>query len=242
MVVFIAALVLACSRNSATSNMQEDNAIENHWIKIGETSVIYALSVPDTYDETEEPLPLVMALHYGGTPTTTYGKDFLEILILPGLGQLNAILAVPVIVKAGSWLYEENVRMVQALTDSLIQKYNVDTSRIVVTGYSLGAIGAWHLAALYPQRFSAAIPISGIPETNSLNMFKQSDVPLYAIHSSEDELFPLADLKKILEELKSLGKNITLKEVSGLSHYATGDFAEALRTAVPWLKERWSRP
>jgi len=214
--------------------------VENHWMKIGGTTVLYGLSVPVEYDASGAKVPLVIALHYGGRPTTTYGKEFLEILVLPGLSGLGAILAAPVIVKPGSWLYEENVQIVKALTDSLIQKYNVDTNRVVVTGYSLGAIGAWHHAALYPQRFSAALPVSGIPEQNSLNHFKQTDVSLYAIHSADDELFPINDLKKIIDELKRLGKDVTLQELSGLSHYETADFADGLRTAVSWLNERWS--
>jgi len=222
------------------SDAQTNGQTENRWMQLGETSVLYGLYVPPEYEASGDKPPLVIALHYGGTPTTTYGKDFLDILVVPALAQLKAVIAAPVIIKAGSWLYEENVQMVQALTDSLIQKYNVDTNRVAVTGYSLGAIGAWHLAALDSHRFKAAIPVSGIPEQTSLNLFKQTDVPLYAIHSADDELFPLSDLKKIIDELKDLGKDVTLKEVSSLSHYETADFAEVLRTAVPWLNERWS--
>ncbi len=234
------ALFTACFQSATGTDMPSDETVKNQWMKIGDRSVIYGLRLPPDYDPSGEAVPLIIALHYGGTPTTDYGKDFLELLIVPGLGQIKGIMAAPVISKTGSWQYPENVEMVLALTDSLIQKYHVDTSRVVITGYSLGAIGAWYFAAFYGKRFSAAIAVSGLPDQNIVNGFKQSNVPLYAIHSADDELFPLSDLEGIIQKLKNLDKDVTLKKVEGLSHYDTADFSGPLQTAVPWLQARWS--
>lgn len=54
----------------------------------------YTLLVPPAYDG-ETPVPLVVALHYGGEVTPFYGGGMIETLVEPGLGQLGAIIVAP---------------------------------------------------------------------------------------------------------------------------------------------------
>lgn len=41
------------------------------------------------------------------------------------------------------------------------EEYGADRSRIFLAGHSMGSGGAWHLAARYPERWSAVAPMSG---------------------------------------------------------------------------------
>lgn len=50
---------------------------------------------------------------------------------------------------------------VVALVEQVCSQVPVDRSRIVLTGISLGAFGAWAVAAQRPQLFSAVVPICG---------------------------------------------------------------------------------
>ena len=55
------------------------------------------------------------------------------------------------------WKPEELIQLV----DHVIGKLNVDPERVYVTGLSMGGYGTWRLAATYPDRFAAAVPICG---------------------------------------------------------------------------------
>jgi pimeloyl-ACP methyl ester carboxylesterase len=46
-----------------------------------------------------------------------------------------------------------------ALLDHVLAKYKVDTTRIYLTGLSMGGYGTWSLAVNHPERFAAAAPI-----------------------------------------------------------------------------------
>ena len=51
--------------------------------------------------------------------------------------------------------------MINGLVDEIIKKYEVDTSRIYLTGLSMGGFGTWSLASMHPERFAAIAPICG---------------------------------------------------------------------------------
>ena len=41
------------------------------------------------------------------------------------------------------------------------RRFAIDTDRVIVGGYSNGAVGAFHLAEFYPDRFTGIVPIAG---------------------------------------------------------------------------------
>src|SRR5690242_21253910 len=55
-------------------------------------SVNYAVWVPRAYHG--EPVPLILALHYGGDANGA-GRDMTRILVQPALGELGAIIIAP---------------------------------------------------------------------------------------------------------------------------------------------------
>ncbi len=58
------------------------------------TTLRYTLSVPESFSP-QQPVPLIIALHYGGTVTPWYGKGYLSILVEPALRELGAVMAAP---------------------------------------------------------------------------------------------------------------------------------------------------
>jgi len=58
----------------------------------GAPTIHYALSVPPRYRG--EPVPLVLALHFGGDPDGA-GRSMLDILIQPALEGLGAVIVAP---------------------------------------------------------------------------------------------------------------------------------------------------
>lgn len=198
----------------------------------GDRSLRFTISIPAGYSS-KKAVPLVMALHFGGEVTPYYGKNLIIGLVGPAFENLGAIIIAPDSLMS-DWTSAKDEEAVLFLMDSVIKSYKIDPKKVVVTGYSMGGIGAWHFAQRYPDRFSAAIPIAGVPVSSG-----EWHTPVYAIHSRHDKVVPLEPTKKRIEQLKSQGINVHLIILEGIDHYATYKFQEPLKRAIPWLRETW---
>jgi poly(3-hydroxybutyrate) depolymerase len=203
--------------------------------RAGEPAIGYALSIPPTYSSST-PVPLILALHYGvgNRDATGVGADMLKALIGPALVGLGAIIVAPDSVR-GNWSSRENEKAVNALLDMVIAHYAIDKKRIAVTGYSMGGTGSWDLAEKFPERFSAAIPIASRPPASAAGW----RLPVLAIHSRDDQVAAFDPAAARIAELQRAGVNAKLIAPTGISHYEISRFKDALRQAVPWLREVW---
>ena len=198
----------------------------------GAPSIHYAISIPAGVSPTT-PVPLILALHFGGDPQGA-GQAVLQILVEPALGELGAIIVSPDSL-GGNWTTAENDRAVIQLLDAVMKSYSIDTKKIAVTGFSMGGQGTWYFAQKYPQRFSAAIPVAGFPPESAAGW----KMPVFAVHSRNDEVAPFAPTVERIQELHKNGVNAELVTLTGISHYQTNRFVDGLHKAVPWLKEVW---
>ena len=195
-------------------------------------TIRYAISIPPGYAPAAR-VPLVLALHFGGDPVGA-GRSMLDILVQPALAELGAIIVAPDSVEGG-WDSPQNERAVIALLEAVLRTYSVDPRKVIVTGFSMGGSGTWHWANKFPERFSAAIPMAGRP-TGEASTWR---VPVFAVHSRDDERVPIGPAQKQIEELKQLGKNAEIVVLNGLAHYETARYVEGLRHAIPWVKDLW---
>ena len=203
--------------------------------RAGEPAIRYAISIPRNYSPSK-PAPLILALHFGvgGGDPSGAGGDMVQILTGPGLAELDAIIVAPDSVK-GDWSTPENEKAVTALLDMVMARYAIDKKKIAVTGYSMGGTGSWHFAEKFPERFSAAIPIASRPPASASGW----RLPVLAIHSRNDQVAPFEPAALRIAELQKAGVNAKLIALTGITHYETGRFADALRQAVPWLRDIW---
>ncbi len=195
----------------------------------------YTLSLPEGYDSSES-WPLVLALHYGGQVTPWYGRGVLEVLVEPALHELQPIIVAPD-ARHGTWGSNEAEADVLALLDYMMANYPIAEGKTLITGFSMGAMGTWHLAARNQERFAAAIPIAGQPQTNTLTTVWE--IPLYVINSEADEVIAIGATETAVEQLQTQGADVTFVAVPNLSHYAMVQFVPALQEAVPWLEQHW---
>jgi predicted peptidase len=202
-------------------------------LSVGELTAGYTISIPENYSASK-PVPLVLALHFGGSPTGA-GRSLLTALVLPALEDLGAIIVAPDSIR-GQWDTPENDRVVIKLLDGILAGYNIDRKKIAVTGFSMGGAGTWHFANKYPERFSAAIPVAGRPTPPSPDW----RMPVFAVHSRNDEVVPIGPAEARITELKKAGVNAEITILTGITHYETARFAGGLSKAVPWLKKIWS--
>jgi predicted peptidase len=200
-----------------------------------EPAIHYAIYIPGSYSPST-PVPLILALHFGvrGGDAAGAGGDVVQILIGPALAELGAIIVAPDSVR-GDWSSPENEKAVNALLDMVLAHYAIDEKTVAVTGFSMGGAGSWHLAEKFPERFSAAIPVAGRPPASASGW----RLPVLAIHSRDDQVVPFDPTEARIAEIQKAGVNAKLIALTGVTHYQTYRFRDALRQAVPWLREVW---
>lgn len=197
----------------------------------------YTVSVPLGLDGMK-PVPLIVALHYGGDVTPHYGSGMIDTLVSPAFSELGAVAVAPDALGGGDWTSDQNEKAVVWLTRSAMKSYPIDPKKVLVTGFSMGGQGAWFIGGRHQDVFTAVMPVAGQPAGGSLEW----KVPVYVIHSQADEILSIGPAQRQVEQLKAKGADVELRTVSGLTHYQTGRYAAPMREAVPWLKKVWKEP
>jgi predicted peptidase len=98
-----------------------------------------------------------------------------------------------------------------ALLDEIIAQYPVDTTRVYLTGLSMGGYGTWSLGLEHAERFAAIVPIcgGGDPIRIRLADTKRTAVAkalgIWAFHGGKDNVVPLSESERMVTTLKGLG-------------------------------------
>jgi len=195
----------------------------------------YTILIPEGYTG-QQTTPLVIALHFGGHGTPYYGELFLREFISPALKGLTAIIAAPDC-PTQDWTMPESEAFILDLLSFIMDQYNIDPIKILITGYSIGGIGTWHMAGRYPERFTVALAMAAQPpEGVSIDEWK---LPLYVIHGRDDELFPIVNTSKVIVQLENQGKDVTYRILEKASHFEVPKYLGPLQDAVPWIVDKW---
>ena len=200
------------------------------------TGAEYTLLLPATLD-TGTPVPLVVALHFGGYSAPHYGRLIAEQLVAPAYETLDAIVVAPDC-PDGAWKDQRCERTVLGLIDDLQTSFPINPRRIVLTGYSMGGIGTWDLSARHQNLFSAAIVMAGHPHEALAEV--NWELPLYVIHARQDELMPVAATEQFVQTIRARGARAELTVLDGVTHFETHRFVEPLRASLPWLLDIWA--
>ncbi|WP_456441314.1 carboxylesterase family protein, partial [Caldithrix abyssi] len=127
------------------------------------------------------------------------------------------------------------------------QKWNIDPTRIYLTGHSMGGHGTWQLGAHYPDQFGAIGPNAGWisyftyvkPESSDQTgpvekMLLRANAPsrtpllaenykqlgVYIIHGDSDRVVPVQESRKMVEILKKTGhRDFVYHEEPGAGHW-----------------------
>ncbi|WP_242055386.1 hypothetical protein [Nostoc flagelliforme] len=117
-------------------------------------------------EEVNKPAPLVLFLHGArdrGTDINVLLKWSLPRFV-DSSSPLPYVFAAPQLPEGQTWVDRESD--VITLLDNLITSQPIDPSRVILSGFSLGTAGAWHIAASHPTRFAGLVAVSGrVPKT-----------------------------------------------------------------------------
>lgn len=181
----------------------------------------YLLYLPKDYENSEEPFPLVFFLHGAGERGSAIekltrnglpkkiaaGEDFPFIMIAPQCSEDT------------SWAFD--LRALSFFVMNVKERYRVDSTRIYLTGLSMGGYGAWHLAEMHPRAFAAVVPICGgtLPMVGFPERIKVlKDVPIWAFHGQEDPIVPVSETIQLVEALRSIHGNVKATIYPGVKH------------------------
>jgi predicted peptidase len=178
----------------------------------------YVVYVPRDYVP-EKQWPVILFMHGSGEQ----GTDGLR-QVVGGLGQQihwNShrfpCLAVMPQTYSGQWTGATGDLTLRAL-DDVVAKYNGDPSRLYLTGLSIGGNGTWSLAARYPERFAAIIPISGWGDPKTMAP-KLKSLPIWVFHGEKDPSVPVQSDRDMVAAIQAEGNaNIKYTEYPGAGH------------------------
>jgi predicted peptidase len=180
-----------------------------------QVNIKYLLYLPWEYDTKEQKWPLIVFLHGAGER-----GDDLEKVKRHGIPKiLEKEMDFPFIVvspqcPAKTW-WTEHFRSVIALIDYIKESYNVDSSRIYLTGMSMGGFGTWFLAELYPEYFAAIAPVCGGGEQI---VASRLEMPIWAFHGAKDNLVPLKRSQEMIDAVKAAGGDVKFTVYPDLKH------------------------
>jgi len=93
--------------------------------------------------------------------------------------------------------------------------YRIDTSRVYLSGLSIGGIETSNLGAEIPSKIAAIVPMAGVfPDyatTEKCRIMAQSNLPVWLFHSADDPLIPLSTINGFVSKFNSYNPAIVPK-------------------------------
>ena len=99
-----------------------------------------------------------------------------------------------------------SAEVLEALLNEIERRYDIDRTRVYVTGLSMGGYGTWKLAIRCPDRFAAVAPICGWGDASTVCALKE--VPVWTFHGKMDKVVPIEKSEALVNALKQCGGNV----------------------------------
>ena len=167
---------------------------------VGGATVENLIEIPAEYDPAKK-WELRVQLHGGVGREPQEGRQP-QSLRIPGESQ---IYIEPQASEEAAWWHTSQVDNILSLLDTVKRKYNIDESRIYVTGISDGGTGVYFLAMREPNAWSACLPLNGHPLVlanrdariqGNLYLGNLVNCPLYIVNGDHDPLYPRRSLRR----------------------------------------------
>lgn len=137
----------------------------------------YGVEIPQ--DLPESGIPLYVFLHGRGDKETDLHFVANRLAKKGQIQPAGAIVMHPFGRQCIGWKSAGEIDVLEAV-DDLCKRFPIDRNKIVLTGFSMGGAGVWHIAAHYPDHWVAASPGAGFAETARYqNLTPENYPPLY---------------------------------------------------------------
>jgi dienelactone hydrolase len=171
----------------------------------------YMVYLPEDYQQnSDKDWPLLFFLHGAGDRGDNV---FLLAKASPFMyirekGAQPFIIAAPILNKNQSYSSFPD-EYLDGVLEEIRAEYRVDAKRIYLTGLSMGGEATWRFALHQPDTFAAVAPLCAFLDQSNLPLVKNiKDVPVWAIHGSNDTVIRPSWGQQPVDALKNAGGNV----------------------------------
>lgn len=227
--LMILVLLLPLSANCASEKITQESILSNGQART------YFLFVPKTVSSSS-PAPLLITLHGSGRDGLSLLEKWKSVaskegIILVGPNSLDPkVWATPV--DGPDFLYE--------LTEALMKKYSINPRKVYLFGHSGGAVFALMISLMESEYFAAtAIHAGSLRQTEGGSLIRQAKrkIPMKIFAGTQDEYFPLTEVRATRDELNANGFAVQLMEIANHNHWYYDMAPKINRDAWEFLKE-----
>jgi predicted peptidase len=198
----------------------------------------YLLHIPAAEaDDTRRKHPVILFLHgmgeRGDDPNLL--KNYGLPKVIDDQPDFPFIVIAPQCPADHTWIYDAELLM--ALLDHIIMHQFADERRVYLTGASMGGYGAWELGSQYPHRFAAVVPVCGVALSDPSAVCALKDMPVWALHGTDDPLVPMAQTQTMINALRDCGGDPLVTYVEGAGH-EVGTTAYQDAKLFDWLRKQ----
>ncbi|RAI98481.1 hypothetical protein LX64_04843 [Chitinophaga skermanii] len=129
-----------------------------------------------------------------------------------------------------------DVESLNALYKEVMEKYPVDTSRIYLTGLSMGGNGTWKWAMSNPEKFTAIAPICGYGKP--VNPCGLRNVAIWAFHNADDDTIPVSASRTLVNAVRSCGNEKVIYTESATGGHDAWGYAYYESKLFEWFLEQ----
>lgn len=171
----------------------------NQTFVVGSETRSYRQYLPTGFNAVTEPgLPLIIAMHGLGDNMTNFSNvgfdniaDTARFLVVYPQGTLNILSQTAwnngTLLSSGS----DDISFLSMLIDTMFVKYNVDLSKVYLTGFSMGGIMTYHMLCAMPSKIAAIASVSGPMADSDISTCNPGrSVPIMHMHGTADATVP----------------------------------------------------
>ena len=216
--LLILALALIFTTNCSAAN--RDKTVERGFIaktvSVGDKKMDYVAYVPKVYDPAK-PMPTIIFLNGAGECGTDGWRQCYHlggaIMLEPAKWPFLVLFPQKQDVKT---LWEQEEPMVIAVLEQSKKEYNIDDSRLYLTGLSQGGHGTWAIAAMHPNLFAAIAPVCGWGDEEIAR--KVAKLPIWTFHGDQDKAVDIERSREMEKWITAAGGKCKLTVYPGIGH------------------------
>jgi predicted peptidase len=215
-ILIVAIVLIAATALSASSKPDTQRGFIMKTVTVGGKDMKYVVYVPLAYDPAK-PMPAIMFLNGAGECGTDGLKQCFHFgdAVMLNSTQWPFIIIFPQKQDVKT-LWEDEAPMAMAVLKQARKDYNIDDSRLCLTGISQGGHGTWAIAARHPDLFAAISPVCGWGDEEIAK--KVAKLPIWIFHGDADQAVDVARGREMEKWVTAAGGTCKLTIYPGVGH------------------------
>jgi predicted peptidase len=213
---------------------------------VGNAVLGYYVGLPSNYEQTNGRYPLLLFI--SGAGQFGNGASDLPLLLNDGVAQLIDEGKFPSTFKVNGKEFTfivftpqlrwwPSTSSIEACIEYAKKTYRVDSTRIYISGLSMGGMLACDLGAEIPAKLAAIVPMAGVSKDYDVvaksRQIALGNLPVWAFHSADDQVFEVNRVRNFITDINSFRPSVSAK----LTVWPTGGHDAWTRALDPAYKE-----